>query len=108
MKLKVFLLSIFAAILCGSCATQSQPRMAAAGLPHCVANVIRASNGDVIDVEPASGCRRGRPTGPIMVVVPGYGSGPLMVNGEYITTGDGTCTTYGPPNPSPPVTVCRP
>jgi hypothetical protein len=104
MKLKVFFLSIFGAIFCCSCATQSQPRMA---LPHCVANVIRDSNGKVIDVEPAAGCKKERPTAKIMVVVPGQGAAPLTFNSEYITSGNGTCTTYGPPIPSPPIVLCN-
>jgi hypothetical protein len=107
MKPKVFLLTICATILCCSCAipeAKNEPQITAAGLPRCVANVIRDSSGKVTDVVPASGCHSGN--GPLFVVGPSNRREPLRVNSEYITFGDGTTTCYGPPIPNPPRCVC--
>lgn len=83
----------------------SQSQVAAGG--KCEVDLIYDSAGNVIDVEltPAAivaGCT--------LTV------GPVLIDGEElkdnrsptgITHGSNTCTTYGPPTPSPSRTVCR-
>lgn len=112
MKLKVFLLSICATILCCSCATPEAKRATAVPpprLPTCVAAVIRDSNGKVTDVVPAAGCHRGG--GPdsnvaLFIVGPQNRREPVREINEYVTFGNGTTTCYGPPVPNPPRCVC--
>jgi len=108
MKAKELFLSICATILCCSCAApaaKNEPQMTAAGLPACVAAVVRDSNGKVTDVVPAAGCHTGLGQG-LFVVGPQNRREPIREVNEYITFGSGTTTCYGPPIPSPPRCVC--
>jgi hypothetical protein len=82
----------------------SQSQVAAGG--KCEVDLIYDAAGNVIDVQLASGADPG-----CTLTV-----GPVFIDGEElkdnrsptgITHGSGTCTTYGPPTPSPSRTVCR-
>jgi hypothetical protein len=82
----------------------SQSQVAAGG--KCEVDLIYDTAGNVIDVQLASGADPG-----CTLTV-----GPVFIDGEElkdnrsptgITHGSNTCTTYGPPTPSPSRTVCR-
>lgn len=91
----------------------SQTQLAAGG--KCEVELIYDAKGDVIDVELAPGadplCTI--TTGDVCLggqFVAGVCTGNILRDNRSpigITHGNGTCTTYGPPIPSPSRTVCR-
>jgi hypothetical protein len=79
----------------------SQSQLAAGG--QCLVDLIYNAKGEVVDVETSTpGCTVD--VGPVFI-----GEEELRDNRSPtgITHGSGTCTTYGPPIPSPARTVCR-
>jgi hypothetical protein len=83
-----------------SAVSLTQTQLVAGG--QCVAHLTFDALGNVIDVETDPPCT--------------VSTTPVSVNGEPlrdnrnpngITHGNGTCTTYGPPIPSPARTICR-
>lgn len=91
----------------------SQTQLAAAG--KCEVELIYDSKGDVIDVQLVPGADPACTitTGDVCLggqFVAGVCTGSILRDNRSptgITHGNGTCTTYGPPTPSPSRTVCR-